>query len=490
MTSPKSSIAADAQYHGSLYQRAHRFYRGTTFQAIILGLVSFTQPGIWDALNSKLMRPEDFRLALTVSQVWEPAVKPNPNAVTFAIMVVFSPFTAIMGNKYSLKWVLVFGTLGYVPYCAALYCNSVYGTQWFMIFGAATCGFSASALWTAEGAIAVGYPEANRRGMCVAIWLSLNKIGRLIASSIQLGISVNQGGSNKTGAIDPQVYLVLIGLTCAGLPLSLLLSPPEKVIRRDGTKPVFTSRQTTLKQGWRDFWDVCKTKHIFMLVPIFVTAQWGQTYNGNYLAAYFSVRGRTLAGFVQTIVAIIVNLLMGYLMDSNFIRRSNRARYLWVGIATVYIISWIYQFINEADFSKHHPEIDFADSTYGRGIGAYMVYRIAYEACGTWMYWILGTYDVEIDKLALTSALLRSGESFGSTMSYAVGSTSSASLMVNLVVAAVMWFVAVPTTTWSAWQVKDVAELESEQSRSDAETGHGLTKDGSKIVETPSGIRV
>jgi len=76
--------------------------------------------------------------------------------------------------------------------------------------------------------------------------MSLNKIGRLIASSIQLGISVNQEDSNKAGSIDPQVYLLLIGLTCAGLPLSLLISPPEKVIRRDGTKLVSTSRQTTL----------------------------------------------------------------------------------------------------------------------------------------------------------------------------------------------------------------------------------------------------
>lgn len=35
-------------------ERARRFYRGTLFQAIIVGLVSFTQPGIWNALNSKM----------------------------------------------------------------------------------------------------------------------------------------------------------------------------------------------------------------------------------------------------------------------------------------------------------------------------------------------------------------------------------------------------------------------------------------------------
>lgn len=40
-------------YHGGVAERLRRFYRGITFQAIILGLVSFTQPGIWVALNSE-----------------------------------------------------------------------------------------------------------------------------------------------------------------------------------------------------------------------------------------------------------------------------------------------------------------------------------------------------------------------------------------------------------------------------------------------------
>jgi hypothetical protein len=57
-------------------------------------------------------------------------------------MVFCAPICGIIGNMIGLKWVLVFGTLGYVPYSAALYCNSVFGTQWFLLFGAATCGFS------------------------------------------------------------------------------------------------------------------------------------------------------------------------------------------------------------------------------------------------------------------------------------------------------------------------------------------------------------
>ena len=86
---------------------------------------------------------------------------------------------------------------------------------------------------------------------------------------------------------------------------------------------------------------------------------------------------------------------------------------------------------------------------------AYDSFRVGYEAASTWMYWVLGTYDSHFDTLALTSSLLRSGESLGSTFSYGVGAAKSASLMTNLIVAAVVWFVSVPAATYSAWIVQD-----------------------------------
>lgn len=57
-------------------------------------------------------------------------------------MFVLSPLASIAGNIIGLHWVVVFGTIGYVPYSAALYVNSTNGTQWFLIFGAVTCGLS------------------------------------------------------------------------------------------------------------------------------------------------------------------------------------------------------------------------------------------------------------------------------------------------------------------------------------------------------------
>lgn len=62
-------------------------------------------------------------------------------------MVITCPLFAIAGNRWDLKWVLVGGTIGFVPYFAALYANSVGdGAQqhWFLILGAVSCGVSVS----------------------------------------------------------------------------------------------------------------------------------------------------------------------------------------------------------------------------------------------------------------------------------------------------------------------------------------------------------
>lgn len=63
-------------YHGGVAERLRRFYRGITFQAIILGLVSFTQPGIWVALNSEPFSSEcSVEVDANGRQTSEPVVK-------------------------------------------------------------------------------------------------------------------------------------------------------------------------------------------------------------------------------------------------------------------------------------------------------------------------------------------------------------------------------------------------------------------------------
>jgi hypothetical protein len=79
-------------------------------------------------------------------------------------MVFGCSIFSVCANKFGIKKILIIGTLGYAPYSAALYVNNRYGTEWFVLFGGATCGIAASALWASEGAIALGYGSVKDRG--------------------------------------------------------------------------------------------------------------------------------------------------------------------------------------------------------------------------------------------------------------------------------------------------------------------------------------
>ncbi|VUC25185.1 unnamed protein product [Clonostachys rosea] len=422
--------------------KIHNVFRGTYFQAVLLGLISFTQPGIWSAMNS-----------LGAGGQAEPYAVNAANVITFVIMVVLAPFASIVGNLIGMKWIVVFGCIGYVFYSASLYVNSVYGTQWFLLLGAALCGLSATALWPGEAAIAVGYPEVRKRGRCVAIWMAIGKLGSIIAASIQLSLNSDK---DKTGAISPKTYIVLIAIQCLGLPLALLISPPDKLIREDGRKPTFANQDRTFKNQFIGFLQQFKRKEIILFIPAYITAQWGITYQGNYMAAYFTVRARTLAGLITALVGVAVNLIGGWWLDTRRLRRSTQARSFWYATLALYTLVWIWNIVIQERWAKNSPgEIDWSGSKWNQGVAIFTLYRVAYEAIGMWLYWALGTHDYDMDTVSLSVAILRGGEALGSAVGYGIGSIRSATLMTNLIVSVVLFYVGAPFTTWAAHLIKD-----------------------------------
>jgi hypothetical protein len=179
-----------------------------------------------------------------------------------------------------------------------LYTNNRYGTEWFVLFGGATCGIAASALWASEGAIALGYADVKDRGkfstyddnsalvvqanerICVAgIWLGLRELGQLIGSSIQLSLNVRDGDRGK---VSYTTYLVLIALQCLGLPLALLVSSPEKVIRADGRRLPDPTKNKAIMGEVHRLWALLKKKQMYLLIPVLIGFNWNTTYLGIY----------------------------------------------------------------------------------------------------------------------------------------------------------------------------------------------------------------
>lgn len=221
-------------------------------------------------------------------------------------------------------------------------------------------------------------------------------------------------------------------------------------------------------EGFVRFWRICKRPEIAALVPIFLTSQWGQTYEGNYLTTYFTVRARALAAFVITWVGLIINIFFGWLLDSKYIvgkKRSTRARVGWIILVASYTATYIYQIVVQVQFqnSTTVSTFDIHSPEYARAVAVYCLYFVPYNAFSVWGYWVLGSIDKDIENITYSTALLRSSESLASTISYALGASKHISLLTNLLVAAVLFWVSVPITTWGVWRVGDLVEEKEEK---------------------------
>lgn len=235
--------------------------------------------------------------------------------------------------------------------------------------------------------------------------MALNKIGSLSGNSIQLATNMNAEG-RRQGSINPKTYLILIGLSCAGLPLSLTLSKAKDLVRKtkqhdlferlsDSTSnsdlnPKTTTTDFTIKGALTDLWTTMKMKHILILLPVYITVRWSGTYQGMYLTEYFTVRGPVLAGFISTVLGIVATLLWGLLLDgknlngSSFVFSRISRRWLvcnfgWWTILAVYTVQWVLNFVMQTKLQERgltdKVVLDVSDPGYAKAIAAYCLYR-------------------------------------------------------------------------------------------------------------------
>lgn len=369
-----------------------------------------------------------------------------------------------VSNKITAKWTLFIGAAFYTPYAAGLYCNNRYGNEWFMLLGAALCGIGASLLWASEAAIAVGYPEDEKRGLYVGIWMGIRQMGPLVGGAISLALNVK---TKEKGKVTYTTYLGLVAISALGAPFALLLSQPQKVNRSDGTKIPYM-KKTDFKTEARAIFRQLKNPYMLLLIPVFLAGQFGVTYQGNYLtskltirkpiarnptnhqAAYFTVRSRALASFLTAIVGALANILTGLILDLPHFSRPLKSKAIYIFILITVTGSWIWNAVVQTQLTRLStpPSFDLNSGSFSNSAFAvYMAFRFFYEVLQTYIYWLMaeikgaqGDGDV-----ARTTGILRSWESVGSTIAYAVGAVHVPN-QTQMVVGFALWGLTVPFT--------------------------------------------
>jgi hypothetical protein len=240
---------------------------------------------------------------------------------------------------------------------------------------------------------------------------------------ILLDFSTNYS-RDAAGGISWETYLIFIGIQCTGIIWGFLLSPTKQVRRKDGTR-VPTSGTVTWKGEFAALWLHAKRRKTWLVfLPAFYSFFIGGTM-GTYLTLHFSVRARALSTLIVPIITICIVLAYGKMLDAKRWSQSARAWtsfVLWVVPQTACLI-WVG--IEYAKFGRSGGTgLDYI--LHGRRWAeAYIPYMVLFST-SYWtqlsLYWILGTFSIDVKSSARTGGLFRAFETAGQAVSYSINS--------------------------------------------------------------------
>ncbi|KAI2621901.1 MFS general substrate transporter [Hypomontagnella submonticulosa] len=397
----------------------HSIFRSVPFQIAVACGVSFTAPGMWDALGG-----------LGAGGAAEPYAVSAANALVYGLFAIVCVAAGAINNRIGLRYGLALGALGYPLYGAGLYTNNVSATTWFMLFGSALCGISAGFFWAAEAAIIIGYPSPTDRAFYLAVWQSAKAAGPIVGGAINLGLNAQR---STTGSVGSATYIVFIAIMCLGLPIALCLSPAERVWRRDGTR-VVVRKEATWRKEFRAVGSLLASRRVLLLLPAFFISYFYNGFVSTWLTKYFTVRSRAFSSFFTNFAGIFSSFLVAALLDRQAIHIRTRARIAFTAIVLVLIGTWIWASVLQKRFydATEPPVFDWFKGGFGSAYALVFFWTFAGQAFQQFLYWLIGQYATDLSSLSHHTGILRGVEALGQTVAWAMQSEGNANHFVSI----------------------------------------------------------
>jgi hypothetical protein len=322
------------------------------------------------------------------------------NGVLYGVFTFSALLAGTLLNVLGPRLTMVLGITGYPVYIGAMWYFDAYGHLWYPIFAGAYLGLTAGCLWTTAAYISNAYAEERDKGLWRAIQWSGNVSGAAVGASVALGISWNA----SSASVPHSVYIIFIVIQCTSVALALLLLPPEKIRRADGTAlaafvPISVWDSLCISASLFCDW------RILLMIPTFFAGEMFFPFQASMNAYAFNLRTRTLNSLLNNLIQLPVTLFVGFLLDSERIG-SRRKRALiaitfdavWITSAYIAQTAWLASW--KFDRSISGPEIDCTNSSYAGAVVIYMLYAAQYGVFQNVVLYIVGSLSNEPRKLA------------------------------------------------------------------------------------------
>ncbi|PWW76961.1 MFS general substrate transporter [Tuber magnatum] len=383
-------------------------WRSPLAQVILIGFVCFLCPGMFNALSG-----------LGAGGQVDSAVQANASVALYTTFALVGFTAGTVLNYFGAQATLAFGGLGYAIYSASFLCYNHTKNEGFVLFAGAFLGVCAGFLWCAQGTVMMSYPTESEKGRFIGLFWAIFNMGGVIGSCIPIATNWN---SEDDGSVNDGTYVGFLALMLCGAVLAFFLVPPEKIIRKDGTR-VQRVRHPSMKREIYGLWETIKTDtYILLLFPFFWASNWFYTYQQNcYQLFYFNLRGRTFTNLWYWLAQILGALAFGFFLDSQRIGRRKRAIYGWVILFVAVSTIWgggLKPLIASSrdKYPDDAPAIDVFDKDFTWYLILYMAYGFQDAMWQTYAYWMMGALSNEPRKLAYFAGFYKGIQSAGAAV--------------------------------------------------------------------------
>lgn len=409
-------------------------------QVVIIGLIAFCCPGLFNALAGLGNAGAD-----------NPTAANRANTSLYACFAIFGYFGGAVFNmcgRHANRILMFAGGLTYASYAGGMYAvanqegNSI---DWVAPFVGAMLGIGAGIFWTAQGAMMMAYATPSTKGKYIGIfWILFNlggTLGGLLAFALNFHTEVSTASASS--------YFTFVGLMCAGsLGALFFLVPPDQVIREDGSEVIVEPPGSAFEEI-KGAVMVAANPSMISLTLLFVASNWYYTFQLNYInGLLFNTRTRGLNSALYWGTQMFSAYIIGRILDNPNWTRKKRGVIGYIYNAIFFSAAWAMslalRFGFEEKWDKHHaPEdfgrrIDLAESHRCYPILAFIVAAFADAALQAYAYWIMGAVAGSDTSLSARFAGYYKGiQSAGAAIAWSLD--LNCSYKIQLIICIVLW---------------------------------------------------
>ncbi|KAK9687543.1 hypothetical protein K7432_014749 [Basidiobolus ranarum] len=413
-------------------------------QVLLVGFVCFCCPGMFNVING-----------MGGGGLKNATVAKNGNVALYTTFAIFGVFGGGFYNTLGGGICLLLGGCSYALYTGSLlYYNhhvDQIGAEIFVITASAILGIGAGILWTAQGVIMMSYPPEEQKGRCVGYFWIIFNLGGVMGAFIPFGLNFHSTASG----VSSSTFVAFLVIMIFGGFLGLLILPPEKVIRDDGSRvevDKFNNVWTEIKEILKLFLD----KNMLLLTPISLASNWFYSYQfGDINGVLFNVRTRSFNNAWYWAFQMLGAFLLGSFLDSKRLGRRSRALYGLYGVSIIIMAVWggglalQLQYTRESLVGK--VPIDFIQNpgAFWPKWVLYSLYGLLDAATQTYAYWLIGTLTNDSTVLARYSGYYKGIQSAGGAIAWRIDAVGTSYLVEFIICWALLaacfpftWFVA------------------------------------------------